>query len=460
MMSPPPKKRPARERRESRSRSNSRSSRNANNMDKPIVPGAVGTGFQKVLYEKDAQDTSFFVMVEYQPENIPENSKKRINELKLYSVLKSINLIEGFKLIKRTAFRSCKIQFDSAENANKIINAETDLKKLNLRAYIPIAFTQKFGVIREVPKDFTDYDLLTNIVSEIPIKSVTRFTFKDRDNEENRLPTNTVKIAFRGNKIPEKVYIHSIPLKVHFFIPRPKQCRKCGRMGHLENSCKNTKAPCLDCGKIPKCTDPKCETSSHVCLLCGSKDHTCFSSNAVNCVSKREHQEISRIMAMGNLSYKEVRETYNLNNRFELLDGVDYEVDFPDSNRGPRIRNNLEEINKSLTRHTTFSSMARKEKKTAPPTSPLFQAEPLDYGNQSYFSIPLDKTTDAEKFIQHMLKSFQQQANLTNNLELSSKIQSAKNAIQNLFICNDQVTINTAINKNGPDTSTEHTITK
>lgn len=78
---------------------------------------------------------------------------------------------------------------------------------------------QKYGIIKEVPKSFTERELKEDLISEIPIKEVIRFTFPDLDNPQLRSPTNTIKVTFIGNVIPTKIYMHTIPLKVEYYIP-------------------------------------------------------------------------------------------------------------------------------------------------------------------------------------------------------------------------------------------------
>lgn len=248
--------------------------------------------FTKILYEDNAPQTDFFVLIDFNPEKTEDNEKKRINELKLYSILKTNQLVAGFKQVKRIGRRRCKVQFETSQQANKIINAENILLKHQLRAFIPISFVYKFGIIKEVPKSFTVEELKDDLILENPaiaIKDVIRFTRSDTDNPQLRRPTNTIKVAFLGNSIPSKVYLHTIPLRVDYYIPKPKQCNKCGRLGHLKDLCKNTKTPCLKCGKIPKCEN-ECDQETHKCILCGSKDHTCATATIHNCAKKNEQQ--------------------------------------------------------------------------------------------------------------------------------------------------------------------------
>lgn len=458
----------------SRSRSSSRTAKNnpLNNEQTEIIPLRSilalpndrtpsiqsPNQFEKILYENNAPQTEYFVLVDYSPVKSTANERKRINELKLFSVLKQLNLIEGFKKVKRIGFRRCKVLFETAIQANKVVNAEKDLLVHKLKSFIPKNFVQKFGIIKEVPKAFTERELKEDIVSEITIKEVTRFTFPDLDNPQLRRPTNTIKVSFLGNVIPTRVFLHSIPLKVEYYIPKPKQCTKCGRLGHMAKLCKNTKIPCLRCGKVPRCEND-CDKTDHKCLLCGSKDHTCVSASIKNCPKKNEQQEVNRLMSIGNLSFSEVREKYSFQNSFEVLQNIDYEVDFPETTSKPNssVRNNLDEMNRSIRRHNTFSNVVKQPKKNVPSTqsNELIQAEPMVYGNQSVFNFAFEKTSEAEKLLNSLMRTYQQIADQSNNEELNNKLKTARNAFQNLILCNDDVLIKSGI-ENGESSTNQH----
>lgn len=396
--------------------------------------------YQNFCYEQNAIHTEFHVLVDYEPENSDNNSKKRINELKLYQILKKLNLINNFKCIKRIGFRRCKIQYTSATDANLLaseINKDC-LKENQLRAFIPSGFIFKFGVIRDIPKDFTDQEILENIQSDIKIKFVNRLTRADIDNKEVRLATKSVKIAFIGNIIPKSVSLFSINKLVDYFIPKPRSCNKCGKLGHVQKTCKSTRIPCLLCGSFPKCVD---ECKSEIkCILCGSTDHTFASSSSSNCMKKKEQADVNRIMSIGNLSFKEVKEKYNTSNPFEILTDKDYDISFPEmekTKKQPNVRNNQDDINYSLRKNAPFNKVIKQKPKFSIENNLLPVADNLDIESQSAFSVSIDKCTEAEKFINTYLRTVLQTAIKNNDKELSEKIHTARNILQHISLAND-----------------------
>lgn len=174
---------------------------------------------------------------------------------------------------------------------------------------------------------------------------------------------------------------------------------------------------------------------------------------------KNEQQEINRLMSIGSLSYSEVREKYSFHNSFEVLQDKDYEIDFPEppNQRKTNVRNNVDEMNRSIRRHNTFSDVSKHFNKnvTVSQSSNLIQAEPLDYGNQSIFNSSFTKTSEAERLFYTLMKTYQRIADDSKDEELSKSLKATKNAFQSLVLCNDNVLIKLGID-NGEGSTSQH----
>ena len=174
-------------------------------------------------------------------------------------------------MIGKTLYR---IKFDSATNANFFVNS--NFNDLKIRPFIPFTYIYSYGVIRGIPPSFTDEAILNDIVSDVPVNSVHRFT-KKVTSEDNKIifePTYRVKIGFKGNKIPEEIKLNYALLKVDVYFPPVRQCNKCGRFGHTLKSCRS-KDRCLKCTAFEcngNCTQKKC-------LLCGDNSHNAKDRN-------------------------------------------------------------------------------------------------------------------------------------------------------------------------------------
>lgn len=416
------------------------------------------TNNKVILYENEnITDMKYVVLVDLNLPESDDNRKKRIYELKLYDSLKTLNLLKGYVCLKRIGFRRCKVEFKTAEDANNLVQNNSSLKSYFLRAFIPITFVYKFGVVKEIPKKMSEEELSDpNImISEIPIRSVQKFT---RIYENKVIPTNTIKIGFLGNAIPRKVLILGIPFKVDYYVPRPKSCERCGRLGHLKGICKSSKPRCLKCGRDSSICQNLCnQDMSKKCILCEGTDHDFTTATTRNCWRKREQQDYQRIMAIGNLTFNEVREKHTVNS-FDLLTDQEFEIEFPDmttKNQTKQIHNNQDEINKTLRRHASYKKVVTKKPTQNISTKQFPTVEPIDYGNQCVFNFQLDKVTEFEKvvnsFFSHVLKN----AEITKNDSLKELTIQAKALINKLSINNDLAMVESSQNNNnGKNTPT------
>lgn len=395
--------------------------------------------FETIYYDEEITYSDIFVLIDL----TLEDAEKRLNDLVLYDVLKKLNLLEGIVDIKKIGFRRSKVKLTNPKNANNIVTQNKKLEEHNLKAFIPINFVHKVGIIRDVPVNFSEKDIEENLLSDIKIKAVSRFTRVDSQNNEKRIPTETVKVTFYGNNLPESVILFFCRRKVEYFVPNPKQCKKCGRLGHLERMCKAKQFRCLSCGNNPKCNP--CVSENQVCILCGNNDHKCF-DDLKKCPKKREQKKMAEIMAIGNFSYNEAISKYNLQstaNRFSILTDNEYEQNFPEISQknnknkpSNQPKNNTLEINKVLRKDKTY-----KQALTPQPSNLIPAAEPLNYGNQSVFSIPFEAVSEAERFINSFFKTVMTTARVSENDQLIKQIEVASQAFKNIARLHDEAII-------------------
>ncbi|XP_036347350.1 uncharacterized protein LOC118756710 [Rhagoletis pomonella] len=135
----------------------------------------------------------FCVLVDTSKSTMIENDKMR-NGLFLWDKIKNFNIL-GIKKIKAIGRSLYKFFFENFEAANKCID-NPDLLKNNMRPFIPKSMVETTGVARQIPLNFTEQEIKNNIVSDIPITSITRITRRDPNDKEKFIPTYSVKIAF------------------------------------------------------------------------------------------------------------------------------------------------------------------------------------------------------------------------------------------------------------------------
>lgn len=402
--------------------------------------------FENITYEEDIKNTEFFVLLDLQLENTQENIKKRINDFKIFEILNKLELTEGLVRIKRIGFRRTKIRYEKAHQANSVIHkASTLLEKYNLKAFIPLNFVTKFGIIKDVPKHFDEQQIKDNIISEIEIRSVTRLTRYNPNDELNRIKTNTIKIGFKGNEIPETIILFLSVAKVSYYIPKPKQCHNCGRLGHLKSQCKSTKVRCLKCGKAGNTCTPPCNIKDQICILCGKNDHNCLDDNKT-CWKKQEHDDLNKIMTIKNLSFSEVQQSTFLStqNQFQLLSDKDYDENFPEINKkNPKTKNNQNEVNKIVRKHQKYNKITFPKQYSIQEPTKFIQGDPFNIESQSIFSVPFDKVTEIEKIINQLLSGLQKTAEENNNVEIINNIKKLKQSVNQVSLQCDETLLKT-----------------
>ena len=90
------------------------------------------------------------------------------------------------------------------------------------------------------------------------------------------LPRNNTKIAkikFKGNELPEKMFMGGRRRDVKPYIPKPNQCHKCSKFGHFKEHCRNEKPACFYCAGHDH--EPKWQCGNNEkCINCTGNHHS------------------------------------------------------------------------------------------------------------------------------------------------------------------------------------------
>lgn len=124
-----------------------------------------------------------------------------------------------------------------------------------------------------------------------------------RKTENGWVPSNSVKLTFEGENLPNAITVLHSFFKVRPFIPQPRQCYKCQRIGHLANSCRATLLRCLLCGENHKQTECSKSYENFHCANC-SGNHK---ANSRECPYYNSARKIEVVRAQKNLSYQAAR---------------------------------------------------------------------------------------------------------------------------------------------------------
>jgi hypothetical protein len=206
-----------------------------------------------------------------------------------------------------------ELQQPNAEIMRKLIDI-THLGSWQVKCYLPNSELFKVGVISPVSLN-TDMDKIKELIqikeSDIIIEKIERLK---RKTENGWQPSASLKIVFRGSKLPEAVTIAYSYYRVRPYVGEPLQCYRCQRLGHTATGCR-AQVRCLVCGN----NHPKeiCQSNYIKCANC-SQDHM---ANSKNCPRMKMAYEIEKVRADTNETYMNARqividknkENYNVN---------------------------------------------------------------------------------------------------------------------------------------------------
>lgn len=312
----------------------------------------------------------------------PVSSIRRNSELFLYERFQKINLPTNY-VSKNIGLNLFRLTFNNHKFANDFVT-NPRLKEIDLSAYIPDRFVQKFYTITNVPPSFSGEMIKKEIdeCNDFDIVSVYRFTTLNEKGKS--IPTFTVKIGIITDSVISEIEMFGCKITPRLYIPPLRQCKNCGRLGHIAVRCRSLKR-CLICGQSiicpVSCTMPKCNAclsttkcpdickNTPRCILCNKTDHTAEDSK--KCSKWQTENKIRETMTVTNLSRKEVTNTYSVsNNYYQILSDPKYENAFPAINAKPVRKTVNQEVNERLTR-VKYSQVAAASPKTRKPIMPM-----------------------------------------------------------------------------------------
>lgn len=289
---------------------------------------------------------------------------QKINKFN-HSVL-GISSINKFKI---------RVQFQTSTDANEFVK-DPILKKNNFEAYIPFFLTTKTGIIRNFPVEMEVSDLLESDFCISPCKIIRaermKRMVKDGNGTPNLIPTNSIKIVFLSQALPEYIIIHCVKTGVSPFIPKPIICYNCMRYNHRAQVCKSKKR-CVYCGKEGDHDVKLCKKDIPKCLHCQGEHLT---TDFSKCPEYNNQKKIKELIFNKNYSFREALETVKYKPFADSLSIVPNRpitfdlVNFPHINN-PRTNNVPQKRGKSMSdteeehkkKHYTF----RHKKQFKPP---------------------------------------------------------------------------------------------
>lgn len=164
------------------------------------------------------------------------------------------------------------------------------LDSINVRCYKQDHHDSTAGVVYDVDNSISDADL--HILIKPATEGIAILQARRLGNSQ------CVKLTFKGDSLPSHVKVGHFRHIVRPFVPKPLQCRKCQRIGHVSAVCTNA-AVCSRCSGSH--SSDACRAENQKCANCqGSHDAT-----SKNCPHVKNEAKVLRQMVRDGSSHRE-----------------------------------------------------------------------------------------------------------------------------------------------------------
>lgn len=175
--------------------------------------------------------------------------------------------------LHKSGFNQVEVHFANYFHANKFLDSGFDAEH-NAYSFIPYYNLHVVGVIRGVDIDITTEEMMMNFKAALPVQvtNVYRFNRKEIDEKDKSkhkfVPTQTVKVTFRTQKLPPKICLFYQQFNVEKFKEKVILCENCGKLNHKGKFCKNRQR-CLQCSLEHDNYNSPCPSKVFKCINCG-----------------------------------------------------------------------------------------------------------------------------------------------------------------------------------------------
>lgn len=181
----------------------------------------------------------------------------------------------------------------NADATARLLKIKT-IQGISVQAYEPRSSECGAGVIRDVPGDLSDPEILVALRQKTPVKSVRRL---------GKL-SKSVRIVFATETAPEHVFLGYTRYRVYPYVQTPRQCTKCQRFGHVATMCR-LPSRCARCGGSHESS--ACDADNPRCPNCGNSHESTFA----RCPVLRKEKAIHKLKGDKNIDYKSAKATLN-----------------------------------------------------------------------------------------------------------------------------------------------------
>lgn len=250
--------------------------------------------FTTVTYEKKLKKEKIQIYISHK-DKLPK-------QFSLAKLLKEHNIVE-ITFIKYITPYKIRIDFEYEQHARNLLSNQKLLDKgWNIQKATEV--NSSYGVIRDVDLDLSDEDIVKSITCTESIVLSSAVRLKRRDSNGEWVPSESVRLCFKGPCLPHYVSVEGLRIKVDRFIFPVSQCSRCWKLGHTTKRCPTNKISC------PKCGDNhvNCDIKKFKCVNCKGNHMALVKS----CPEYLKEKKIREIMAEFNCMYSKARAIYEL----------------------------------------------------------------------------------------------------------------------------------------------------
>ncbi|KAH7947181.1 hypothetical protein HPB52_008062 [Rhipicephalus sanguineus] len=207
----------------------------------------------------------------------PANAGASFHHTSRLAIAQALSALPGVKEVRvNTKKNIVAADASTAEWMDRLLST-SELAGIPVTARPPADRSQSSGVVQGVDGDYTDEALLAAVTSEVPVIAARR-------------QGTSLILRFASPVPPARVHLFRMAFEVRPSRPRPLQCLRCGRYGHITAACRRLER-CLRCGDHHG-KDASC-TSKVKCLHCG-RPH---SADSAECQLWQRERRLATIKA-------------------------------------------------------------------------------------------------------------------------------------------------------------------
>ena len=229
-----------------------------------------------------------------------KTDNNELNAYKVGSILfkKYKNILD----IRRKDKFKVEVMCKTIDEANRLIQ-DKELVNYNLEVFIPGHRKSRKGLIKRIPVDISEEEILSSIESSVPVQEIRRLNRRNRQANSDKdkwLPSESILITFVGQDLPKEIYVFKVRSSVEPYVSKPLQCFNCFKFGHTSKNCKGKKI-CIMCGNVSH-ESTQCKNGLS-CTNCKEAHKSIDSS----CKVYKDYTRINILMAYDNLSFIDAR---------------------------------------------------------------------------------------------------------------------------------------------------------